>query len=285
MRQLFTVIFMLLLSCLPVVLKGETITWYHADFPPGSISKGPDKGKGYNDQTEKFMVKHLPEFQHQFVTANYSRIVHDLKVRNGCTVGLFKSKKREKFILYSIPRLLVLPNGVVFKKDRLVDFTPYIDENEYISIDKLIGKSHFNVGVAKGRNYAGGIQQALEKYKGKKTIIERVGLDVFSGLFQMLMADHLDYIIGFPVEAKFFARKHGYENAIRFLPVKEMPLYSKTYMACSKNKWGYEVIDKINQILTKHRHTPEYLSFYEYWLDDAAALRHKQFSHKLFLNQ
>lgn len=56
-----------------------------------------------------------------------------------------------------------------------------------------------------------------------------------------------------------------------------------SYVACSKNEWGKEVIEKINRILLEQRPTDAYRGSYERWLDDSSLEPYRQLYKKVFL--
>lgn len=60
--------FILLMSPImswPVV--AETMVWGTTSFPPGYITEGAEKGRGYADKLDRFMMDKLPQYDHEIV--------------------------------------------------------------------------------------------------------------------------------------------------------------------------------------------------------------------------
>jgi len=257
------------------------ITWYRPDFPPANFVDGLMEGLGYNDQTQKFLTKNLSQYQHYNAVASYKRALHNLRFGNGCVIGLFKTKDREKYLTFSMPNLITFPNGVVFKEDDFKKFQPYINDEQFISIKKLLNNQSLVVGIADGRRYSGGIDKNLFQHQRQSNVHLRSGSNVFTDLLNMLDRNRIDYLFGFPEELEYYTSLGVLQHKMRFVPVQEMPQYEQSYIACSKNTWGEQVIADINILLKKYRSTSEYLRFYEFWLDFDSKKRHHQLSKKV----
>jgi len=256
----------------------EEILWYHPNFPPANFVDGLMEGLGHNDQAEKFIAGELSQYQHKYIMASYQRIIHSLKFGEGCVVGIYKSNEREKKLTFSIPYLLTFPNGLVFKERNLNKFLPFIDKEGLISIKLLLDNERLLAGVADGREYKGTIDRELDLHRHKDNILVRSNNDVFSGLLQMLDKGRVDYIFGFPEELEHHTSLGVLDNKMKFLPIKEMPKFLTSYIACSKNDWGEKIIKDINSILMSHRKSHQFLRFYEFWLDFDSKKRHRQIS-------
>jgi uncharacterized protein (TIGR02285 family) len=262
----------------------EDIVWYRPDFPPANFVDGLMEGLGYNDQTQKFLAQYLTQYQHNNAIASYKRVLHNIRYSKGCVIGLYKNQEREKYLVYSMASLVVFPNGLVVKEKDYQKFSPYIDQSSFISLDKLIKDKTLKVGVADGRSYGEGIDLLVKKHRSDGHLLNRSGQNVFTSLLYMLDRSRIDYMFGFPEELEYSTSLGILQNKMRFIPIKEMPEFEETYIACSKNIWGQQVITDINQILKKYRAKPEYLRFYEFWLDFDSKKRHHQLSLKLYNN-
>ncbi|GLX79220.1 hypothetical protein tinsulaeT_25600 [Thalassotalea insulae] len=260
------------------VLAQETINWYHPNFPPANFVEGLMEGLGHNDQAEKFIASHMPNYNHNYITASYQRIIHNLKFNQGCSVGISKNPEREKKLFFSIPYLLTFPNGVIIKEEQFKQFSRYLEKNGTISVKRLLNDERLIAGIADGRKYQSFIDMELERHRSKDNIMVRSSTDVFSGLLQMLDRERIDYIFGFPEELAYHTSLGVLENKMQFIPISEMPRFLTSYVVCSKTRSGQKAIDEINLVLTKYRTTPEFLRFYEFWLDFDSKKRHKRIS-------
>jgi len=274
-------VYVLFLSCYfywGSALAQEKLTWYHPNFPPANFVEDLMEGLGHNDQAEKFIAKKLPQYQHQYATASYQRIMHSLKYGRGCSVGIYKSSDREEKLYFSQPYLLTFPNGLIIKEKQRHRFERYLDSNKAISIKKLLSDERLIGGIADGRKYQGAIDLELNNHRNKDNIIVRSNTDVFAGLLQMLDKDRIDYLFGFPEELAYHTSLGVLDNKIQFIPINEMPDFLTSYIVCSKSPWGEKVIVQVNKVLSKYRNQPEFLRFYRFWLDFDSKKRHVKLS-------
>ena len=275
---------LLALSFLMVVnsLSAKEIMWYRPDFPPANFVDGLMEGLGYNDQTHKYMLSKLPQYKHADIVSSYKRALHNIKHTNGCILGLYKTTERQDYLIYSEPNLLTFPNGVVIKEKDLTYFKQYIGKKGFISIKKLFADKSLIAGIADGRSYAGTIDTLLKSKQIASQVVLRSGENVFTGLLNMLDKNRLDFMFGFPEELEYYTSLGILSHKMKFIPIQEMPKYEKSYIACSKNDWGQATIKDIDQVIIEQRTSPQYLSFYEFWLDFDSKKRHHQLSLDVF---
>lgn len=249
----------------------KTIVWNRAYFPPVTIPSGPNAERGFFDNVMNFIIKNMPEYTHEQQTANFKRIMNEMKKEgNSCCPSLYKNAAREQFISFSIPAVVVLPNGLITTEKNRDKLKPYLNKNGKISLTRLMDDSSLTLGVSSGRIYSGGIDAVLKQHQSDQNIYTRSGADVFKGLLAMLFLGRIDYTIGYPTEAQYFSQEKTEYRSYIFYPIEESGIpFTLGYIGCPKTTWGAEVIKNVDGLLIKHRHTELFLSFYESWLDDA----------------
>lgn len=261
------------------------ITWYHAKFPPVTIPDGPDAGKGFFDKITKTIIQELPEYSHSFRLANYKRILQDIKNKqNVCCAALYKTKERAKYTIFSIPAIIVLPNGITIKKEDKSLFSEFITPDNKFLLTKALENQNLILGIAKGRKYSGGIDELLAVHKDDQHIMRRSGNDVFQGLLQMLLNDRgIHYILGYPVEATYLSQKIGHKDEILHFPVAETNmLYTVGQVGCPDTPWGRQVIQAVDKVLLQQRSSETFLNFYESWLDEDTAKMYRELATDFF---
>jgi uncharacterized protein (TIGR02285 family) len=135
-------------------------------------------------------------------------------------------------------------------------------------LSRLLDDQKVLLGISNGRKYSGGIDEILNRHQGSDNILVRSGEDVFNGLLTMLFYGRIDCVIGYPIEAKYFAGKPSDFDGLEIYMIAENKIeYTLGHVGCPKNKWGESIIQSVNKVLLDHRQTDEYLQFYEYWLD------------------
>ncbi|MCP3926254.1 MAG: hypothetical protein GY714_27120 [Desulfobacterales bacterium] len=81
-------------------------------------------------------------------------------------------------------------------------------------------------------------------------------------MIMMLAAKRFDYLIEYPDEGEFIARKIGVDDALVPVTISEMSDLSWSSTACSKTEWGRKAINRINKALLKLRPTQAYREAY-----------------------
>ncbi len=262
----------------------ETITWYSADFPPLSIPNGPKKGKGYNDLQVNMLINRLDNYEAKYRTANFKRIVQQIqKQEKACCASLIKKPEREIFMEFSIPWRVSFNNGIIFNKADRNKFASYIDKNGIISLKRIIDDGNLKLGISHGRSYKKEIDQIIDKVRKSEHVVEQAGQDVFQGLLYMLRKGRVDYILGYPHEAQYIASKMGKAEYFSFHTMAEIAKpYTIAYVGCPKNQWGKAVIKAANKIIKEIRVTPEFLGFYESYLDEDSKKAYKKMAQDYF---
>lgn len=273
----------LFLACLLLgdTLLAQEILWLRPDFPPATFVRGPQQNQGYNDLSRQFIVDRLPQYQHLLVEAGYERIVLYMRKHNACMVGLYKSPEREAHLYFSVPRMLVLSNGLIFRSADRALFAPYADANG-IDLFAVASDPALVGGAADGRLYKGSIDTVIEQQRSSPNLLLRSGADVFKGLLMMLDKGRIDYTFGFPAELTYHQQHDAVEHAISYMPIKDMPAAIPSYVACSRNDWGKGLIEQINRILLAHRTSDEFMDYYQRWLDDDSRRYHRQITLETF---
>ncbi|HAS87883.1 MAG TPA: hypothetical protein DCS48_01020 [Desulfovibrio sp.] len=186
----------------------------------------------------------MPGYKHIDNSANYSRIIKQLKKSNSCCIAMYKNKEREKFIEFSQPPIIGLSNGVHILAKDIAKFKPFMDEEGRISIRALFNNSDLRMGIAKGRRYTGAVDQLTKKNQNSNKIYVYYKSDVFRGLIQLLETERtIDYVIGHPQEIRWLTKHKIVEDKFFFIPIKELPPYVLAYVGCTKNEWGKKVIN------------------------------------------
>jgi len=240
----------------------ETVEWVVADRPTSYILDGPDKGKGAVDGLYALLFRYLPEYEHKTINMTFGRVLQTMKSgQNLCAVG-FRDQEREKVAYFSIPAIISLPFAVVAKKGRIEQFYGDIDS---VSIEKLLADKRLRGGVMQKRSY-GDIDGIIKKYEESRVLHT---LTPNSDIVQMLLSDRLDYVIEIVSFAKYRAKHSGKEKEITSFPIREYrQQVLVAHVFCTKNEWGRQMIQKINQIIRRERTSPSYIEFMERWYDD-----------------
>jgi len=264
-------------SAEPTHQSKDEIVWYRADFPPVTIPCGPDEDTGFFDKAMNHLTDNLLNYEHKFKVANFGRIIAELgRNSKSCCPSLYKNEEREKFIKFSAPAMVVLPNGLISLKKNRKKLAPYIDEKGTISLQKLLQDKQILLGISRGRKYSGGIDQILKQFEGQENILVRSGADVFKGLMLMMNLKRVDCILGYPIEAGYMSKLYPEFEGYDYIPIKESTVpFTVGYVGCPNNEWGRNVIRQVDELILELRDN-EFIEYYGSWLDESTRVMHRK---------
>jgi len=253
-----------LMGCFEVQAK-EKVIWYQPDFPPYIVLDGQAKKNGIDNRIGQYIIQHMPEYDHTYQVANYTRILNELRnQKHGVVTPLFKTPEREQYILYSkLASYLVLPNGLIIHRADKEKFQPFLLGDGTLDIEAVCKSKRIKIGIATGRSYSGILDEMIEKYKDTGIFYKRAGIGQL-GLLEMVKIRRIDTAFGFPVEIKYASLKADLET----LRVAKMVPYIPVFFGVPKNDWGQTLISKLNVILKKKGTLTEFKNYYEYWLNE-----------------
>ncbi len=94
----FIIIFLAILTPSTACSAEKELIWYHVDSAPGVIRSGPFKGQGYHQYFLKKLQDSMPGYKHIDNSANYSRIIKQLKKSNSCCIAMYKKQRTDTSI-------------------------------------------------------------------------------------------------------------------------------------------------------------------------------------------
>ena len=150
----------------------------------------------------------------------------------------------------------------------------------------MLNNKELRLGIAKDRSYGRYVDEVVEGHKNQENIVELANQELAQTFFKMLLVDRIDALLGLPEEAMYMAEQMGARDEIMTLTIAENQKgYDGwlSYVACSKNDWGKDVIDNINRVLLQQRPTDRYRGAYERWLDESSLERYRKLYEDVFL--
>ena len=228
----------------------DKIIWLQYNRPPWTIPYGEYKNQGYADKIRTFLTtNYLKEYKHSVLPVNPSRAMKIINEENNklCYGPTFKTESISKNFHYSKP-MYVLPQARIIVTNQVYE---KLNGIQTISMLDLIQDKNYIFGNVKAL-YLYPID--LEKFIQEKNVITLSSSSPIRSLLQMMRRNRIDWIYDYNVFIKWetFLNK-DYSNTLKTIKVKEtknLPL-SVTYIACSKNSFGKEIIDRINKKLTQ----------------------------------
>ena len=261
----------------------DSLMWMEAVLPPFFIQSGPNQEQGYGDIITHILQKQLSAYSHEEINTNITRHFYMFKQGDHvCSVGLYKTPEREKFMYFSMPSFITLPPVIIIKKENIRKFS----NKTTVSLDAVLGNTSLMIGLAKDRSYGNTLDEVLKKYQGQANLVEFTGQELSLNLFKMLMLGRLDGLIGLPEEALYQAEQMGIRDQFITLTLSENLSNYDGWMsnvACSKTPWGKQVIEDVNKVLLEQRPTQQYRAAYERWLDPNSIAEYRKAYSEVFL--
>jgi uncharacterized protein (TIGR02285 family) len=218
------------------------------------------------DRIVELLIAGMPDLVHDRQTASPTRILRELELgRQVCSVAYLKTPERERVMTFSIPDLILPPNGVTVRRDSLSRF----GGGGAVSLATLLGDPSLRLGIADGRSYGDAIDPLLQARRGAPNLHVRQGEDLYPSLVQMLVRGRLDYVLGYPYEARYVASRFALGETIVNLPLVEAREHTFAYVVCPKTDWGRALIARVDALLRRERPSERYRGFIERWLDPA----------------
>lgn len=280
LRNLYILITILFLQSF---IYGQELIFYEFDFPPFLISEGEFKGKGALNFLKDSFIEEFKDYDIKTFISNDRKVLSEMNKKPNIifSAGL-KTLDRQEIGLFSIPYLLLLPNGIIIDKSNYEKISPYLNEIGEVKLEYLITESNLKGGISLERAYGGIIDEIIKKYKNSENLVPDYYEDFEKKIFEMKNKD-LDFVFGYPVEAEYFMKNAPNESQnIITLAIEGMPKYLLVYVIISKGAFGENMIKEINIFLEKIIKEKEFHERYEYWLDEENKKRYRSYIKQVF---
>lgn len=234
----------------------DTITWYVVPTAPFFITEGTDKYKGVHDLMHNYYVKKLKDYNHKYETVSINRLLEIAKKNDKFgTMILLKSEEREKTFYFSNPYDFILANHIIVKQEKYKDFLPYIDNQGYIDLVKLLADDKLLLGVSAGRVYHESLTDLLNK---APKLDSTFGLNSLELQLKKLSSNRISAIIEYPEVVQYALNDKKIKLDFVAIPIKGIEPYNLVRFSFPKTTWGEQMINVINNEISKYTNTKEY---------------------------
>jgi uncharacterized protein (TIGR02285 family) len=255
-----TALFCVVLHILSSAVHAETITWMVSDN-----SSLPEARANTARTSLHYLIDHMPQFQHRLLVGDMARADYELAHEDGvCKPGLMKTPERAVFALFN-KRVVPFPGfHLAVRKGERARFKPFMDEAGKLDLARLARSEILVGGYVTSTPHIGTVQHFIEDPE------RRVRLEKSPGSKQLLGAlqgGRIDFTIVLPIEADIFAAAAGHPGEFALLPIKAVPSYLETFIACSNGPLGKQAIDAIDGVLQTDANWQSFLAPLKPWLD------------------
>ncbi|MDV7340531.1 TIGR02285 family protein [Terasakiella sp. A23] len=262
--------YLVCMMSVPVWAEDQHVKWGRTDFPPFTIIRGDLAGQGVTDQMIDFYIRHLPQYDHQKITASLQRVLNNMqKGEQICHGSLLWKKDRAEFVDYLEPNIAQFANGLITTKENAKRFAPYMVDDHTVDFDKLVTESTLKVRYHAKRSYSQVIDQVIETHQDRSAVLMRkTGLKETDKEIKLLLGGRLDAVIGRPEEGLYVMTQLDKADQMLFLNIAGDKPYKLAQIGCAKGDWNAQFITDVNALTLKYRTSDEFAGFYARWLPE-----------------
>ncbi|XOV80423.1 MAG: TIGR02285 family protein [Aestuariibacter sp.] len=243
--------------------KADTILWHVSHAPPSSFTQGEFKGQGFIDQALQLIQKEIPQYQHKVVPSDIANAT--LRLKKGellCFPAMVKTQQRKAFVYFSQMSVMHPSNYVAMSPE----LAQKKGQSKEADLKALLSNEDIYLGVRDGFAFGQVIDALIQQYGLNSTMIFKEEQSLFD-LYQLLANNRIDYLIGYPFESAFVLAQLDLAGRVVNLPIKDVPQFSMGAVGCTKNAWGKEVINAVDNALSKLKPSDAYHNALCSWLD------------------
>lgn len=242
----------LMLACGVAGAAGpERIRWVVSDNPPlfnlvdgKPPARAADLGHGELDGMLRLLIERLPQYQHEFVVAENTRL--EALVREGepiCSNLLLKTPARLDW-LYFTHTHPVLQSRQLHLITR-PELAPRVDaRGQPLDLAKLLQRGDLKGLIERDRSYGSRVDAVLRDHGQslRKEALVRHG----NNLLRMVRVGRRDYTLEYGVVVDEFLKAEPHGAALIALPLADAQSTARATLACARNPEGLKRIEAID---------------------------------------
>jgi uncharacterized protein (TIGR02285 family) len=263
-RRLLGLAWLLLVP--PAIAQDKpTVKWIIQNGPPWMITQGDAAGRGWLDQSLKYLFAHTPEFHHVIEIVPLARTWDEIRNNDGvCFGAALKTPEREKFAVFSRQAYWLLPHKIMVRKSFLGAHESLVRGREVDFAALVTSLGLTGGGLVAGSSYGADLDAILNSQPSGHIVAVQESRQIIA----MLASDRLDWVLGYPDEFMYLTRKESLSSdQFITLDIKGHTALTDAYVTCSNGPLGRRVIAAVNRAIGEAGSPPVYGQFYSAWLD------------------
>lgn len=249
------------------------VTWLKTDWPPHQITSGLYQDQGTFDVLQKLVVASLPHLRHQMKVVNLPRLEQAFLQHNTsvCSFGSLFTEKRAQSRWYS-KAVAVLPGlAVHFRQNTDLKQHAAMQKNGSMDVGKLAQDKSLTGAYQPNRFYPASVMEATQT----ANFIPQEFTSQLNAA-SLLISKRVDYVVEYPERMAFYLEQDPQQQQIQSLMLSDAPPFVVSYITCSKNPQGQQLINEINKALVQLWQQPEHKAALFRWVDDKTKRRLEQ---------
>ncbi|KYG65106.1 hypothetical protein AZI87_11075 [Bdellovibrio bacteriovorus] len=250
------------------------IPWAVVDLPPFYILSGPHIGEGRIDRIRVLIQKELPEIQFVDMNIGIGRAVELWKMnKEVCYGAALKTKERMRWAYFTVSAFQPGSELMLVTMNRALLETPA----KKVSLKKLLRENRWKGFIPMERSYGEVIDKIIkENYVPTNTKDPRILTADFGSILKMVAKKRYDFTLEYSSVVNAYNARNITEPALMMKPVLESTSYVPLHFACTKNEWGRDMVQKVDQAMQKIALTKEYQEAVEAWMEPQTLKKNQQ---------
>jgi uncharacterized protein (TIGR02285 family) len=239
------------------------ILWMVSGQPPAFIAEPPMAHQGYGDLQLDFLTHHLPDFEHQIITAPLNRIWFQIGQDDAiCTVVAGKTAAREAVGVFSQRPFWSVTNRLVARKRDLARFLPYVDEQGMIDLGGLAHASGLTGAYDSGGSYGPQIDGLIAD--PTRSVIMTPQPKIRTPL-RMLAESRINFFFAYEMQVRYYRTLDKLDDEFIYFPIKGDPSHYDAFVACANKPIGRQMIAAVDKLLEDKANMSAFLDSLKNW--------------------
>lgn len=255
----------LLLAGVPTSLASD-IVWGVNHVPPFHILEGEHQHQGICDALVQAFINASPHLEHEIKELPTSRLSALIQNdQNVCLPCMILKPADQSIAQFSDPTNTYPPHGIITRPELAEELTGKFGNP--IDIEALVLSRDYSFGQPPERKF-GRLQGFLDQ-----ELVDSPQFSVIGGsqsshnLFLMLRSGRIDYTIDYLMMKNYIESTTG--NEFVFIPIQQNKDDAIVgAVGCSKNAWGTQALELINEIIPIAVEDPVFRDAYYRWLQE-----------------
>jgi uncharacterized protein (TIGR02285 family) len=240
------------------------ITWAANISPPFHIVTGPFAQQGVCDAFVNALIDAMPESEHKIEYLPQMRIgMLWEQEKNLCYPCMIHRQEEQSLIEYSDPTYAYPSHGIITRPELVAELTSKYGNP--VDLKAMLSDQSYRFGQPVGRLY-GKLQPILDEHLiGTSKHTDLSGETANTSMMSMILGSRLDFTIDYPMLKRFYEETEG--RALAFIPIAQLAGEEIIgAVACTRNSWGADTIERINQIIPAVQNNPKFQQAQQTWL-------------------
>ncbi len=232
-------------------LAESTVLWAkQPGYDPTFIVAGANQNRGVGDLIFDKLQRHLPQYQHDTIRANYIRTLTEIRRGNNVCALLHPTAERGQFVHFS-NTVLLTPTyhlyTLVSQKNRFSQLAEL--HNDKMRFNQLLANSQrLRMAHTRGHSYGKTLDDIFEQHRDNVQISK--GHAGQKALIKMLLAGRVDFILELPLVLNYQLRELNIDySEFHKVILSETPTYIPISVGCAKTPWGKSLVGALNKVL------------------------------------